>query len=159
MLIRPVMPPKDSPTSGLMAEDPATLDLVDLTRRFAETASCGDLDELVGFFARDGVWDMSPAGMGTFEGRGAIRGLLEDWFAGYAKYEIKVHEIVNLGNGVVFAITRQNGLLADSTSGGVLREVWAYPFLWIDGMLARLTTYADVDEGRAVAERLAEERG
>jgi hypothetical protein len=30
-------------------------------------------------------------------------------------------------------------------------------FVWVDGMLAQVTLYTDIDEARAVAERLAEE--
>jgi hypothetical protein len=30
---------------------------------------------------------------------------------------------------------------------------------WSDGLVERVTTYSDPDEGRADAERLAEERG
>jgi hypothetical protein len=29
---------------------------------------------------------------------------------------------------------------------------------WVDGMIERFTTYTNIDEGRAAAERLAEER-
>jgi hypothetical protein len=33
-------------------------------------------------------------------------------------------------------------------------------FIWVEGLVARVTAYADsVDEGRAAAERLAESRG
>jgi hypothetical protein len=31
--------------------------------------------------------------------------------------------------------------------------------MWEDGKIVRTTNYSDVDEGRAAAERLAEERG
>ena len=31
--------------------------------------------------------------------------------------------------------------------------------VWEDGRIERITNYSDIDEGRAVAERLAEERG
>ena len=34
----------------------------------------------------------------------------------------------------------------------------AWVSLWEEGQIVRATTYTDVDEGRAAAERLAEER-
>jgi hypothetical protein len=30
---------------------------------------------------------------------------------------------------------------------------------WVEGRVVRVTVYIDIDEGRATAERLAEERG
>jgi hypothetical protein len=43
--------------------------------------------------------------------------------------------------------------------GGSLRLHDAYVFLFEDGLIARHTAYRDIDEARAAAERLAEERG
>jgi ketosteroid isomerase-like protein len=141
-----------------MSDESTTPDLVDLTRRFAETSNGGDLDALMGFFAPDAVWDMSQAGMGTFEGTTAIRGFLEDWLGGYERYHAEVLEVLDLGKGVVFLITRQTGLLTNSTDDAVLRQDWAYPLTWVNGTITRMTTYADIDEARAAAERLAVER-
>jgi hypothetical protein len=98
-------------------------------------------------------------GLGTFEGLAAIRGLLEDWLGGYEQYAFEVEEVVDLGNGVAFAISRQSGRPAGSPDGTLMSQLWAYPFVWVEGMVKQVTTYADIDEARTVAERLAEERG
>jgi hypothetical protein len=44
-------------------------------------------------------------------------------------------------------------------STGFVRIRYAAVTKWVDGMMARITNYSDVDEARAAAERLAEERG
>jgi hypothetical protein len=111
---------------------------------------------MVSVCAPDAVWEV--VGLGAFEGVPAIRRFLEDWLGGYTEYEVKAQEILDLGNGVVFAITRQAGRPAGSTDGAKVREVWTYAFLWVDGMVTRVAAYPDIDEGRAAAERLAESR-
>ena len=46
-------------------------------------------------------------GIGTFEGRAAIRRFLEDWLRSYEELRYALGEVVDLGNGVVLAVTRQ----------------------------------------------------
>jgi len=68
-------------------------------------------------------------------------------------------EALDLGNGVVFAVTRLSARPAGSTGSALMRR-GPLAFIWVDGLVARGTTYADsVDKGRAAAERLAESRG
>ena len=81
-------------------EEFTTPDLVELQERITEAANRRDVDAIVAFYAPDGVWDMSPMGMGTFEGQAAARGFLEDWFVSYEDYELEAEEILDLGNGV-----------------------------------------------------------
>jgi ketosteroid isomerase-like protein len=137
-----------------MSQESTTPDLVELTRRAFEASSRGDVDTVMSFIAPDACWEVVD--LGVFEGVTAIRGFLEDWFASYEEYVTEPKEVLSLGNGVVFAITQQNGRLAGST---MVREVWAYRFLWLDGMLVRISSYPDIEEARGAAERLAEERG
>jgi hypothetical protein len=56
----------------------------------------------------------------------------------------------------VFTVVIQDGRLVGSDGRVRQREGWVY--LWMGGSIARLTT-SEVDEARAAAERLAEERG
>ena len=57
----------------------ATPDLVELPTRLTEATNRRDVDAIVAFYAPHAVWDMSPMGMGTFEGQPAVRGFMEDW--------------------------------------------------------------------------------
>jgi limonene-1,2-epoxide hydrolase len=71
-----------------MAES-TTPGLTERMRRFTDTLEERDFDTALGFFGPDPEWDMSAMGMGTFSGPVAIRGLLEDWTASYAEWEIE----------------------------------------------------------------------
>jgi len=143
-----------------MSEESTTPDLVELTPRAIEAVNRGDLDAVLGLYAPDSVYDLSRMGIGTFEGLVAIRGFYEDWLGGYEEYEIEPEEILDLGNGVVFAITRQTGTPAGSTDGARVREVWVYSAVFTEGKLVRVVAYgSDIDEGRAATERLAKGEG
>jgi hypothetical protein len=61
------------------------------------------------------VWDM-PEGMGTFEGPAAIRGFWEDWWSSYEWLDLDLHEILDLGGGVVFAPFHFAGRLKGSAA-------------------------------------------
>jgi ketosteroid isomerase-like protein len=139
-----------------MSEESTTPDLVELTRRVLEAANRRDFDVLMSFFAPDAVWE--GAGLGTtFEGLAGIRGFWEDWFASYEELEVEQEEILDLGNGVVFAVLIQNARLVGGS--GEVRIRYGAVSVWIEGVVVRVTNYPDPDEARAAAERLAEERG
>ena len=91
-----------------------------------------------------------------FEGQAAIRAFVEGWFGMYEELEFKLEEVHDLGNGVVFAVVLQEAQPAGTAGHVRQREGWVY--VWVGGLIARLTA-SDIDEARAAAERLAEERG
>ena len=95
--------------------------------------------------------------MGIFEGQAAVRGFFEDWSSSYSDIEWEAEEIRDLGNGVAFAVILQKGRVAGSSGSVQLR--YGAVTEWVDGLIVRNTTYTDIDEARAAAERLAEERG
>jgi ketosteroid isomerase-like protein len=140
-----------------MSEEFTNPDSVELSRRSSEAVNSGDLDAMVSFLAPDAVWDLSPVGMGTFEGRAAIRGFAEDWLGAYEEFEIKAEERHDLGNGVTFSVMSQNARPA--ASQGHVATRYAAVAVWVEGMIVRASQYADIDEARAAGERLAEERG
>jgi ketosteroid isomerase-like protein len=88
-----------------MPEESTTPDLVELVRVVTDAADRRDLDAVMRFFAPDAVWDAVSLGT-SFEDVAAIRGFLEDWLGAYEEHEMQPEEIVDLGNGVVFAVTR-----------------------------------------------------
>jgi ketosteroid isomerase-like protein len=140
-----------------MPEESTTPDLVELQKRLTDTGSCRDLDAMMAFYAPDAVWDMSPIGMGVYEGQAAVRGFLEDWWSSYGRYESEVEEAFDLGNGVGFRVVIQKGRPVGSD--GEVEWRYAAVSVWKDSKVVRMTNYGDVDEARAVAERLAQERG
>jgi ketosteroid isomerase-like protein len=140
-----------------MPEESTTPDLEELRQRTAEAVSRGDIDEVLSPVAPDAVWDDSALGLGTHEGLAAIRQHLEDWIGSYEEYEVVGEEFRELGNGVTFSVAVARGRPVGST--GYVQFRFATTSVWVAGRLKRYTAYTDIDEGRAAAERLAEERG
>jgi ketosteroid isomerase-like protein len=67
-----------------MPEEFKTSDLVELMLRFVEAANRRDFAAVEAFYAPDVV--VRGAQIGTFEGRAAARGLLEDVIAPYEEF-------------------------------------------------------------------------
>jgi hypothetical protein len=86
----------------------------------------------------------------------AIRRFFEEWWGSYREYRNQVEEILDLGNGIIFSVVRIEGLLVGSDAYTRLR--YAGVGEWAEGVIMRTTNYTDIDEARAAAERLAEER-
>jgi len=80
---------------------------------------------------------------------------LESVVALQNRYELEAEEILDLGKGVGFRVLIQKGRPVGSSGEVQLR--YAAVGVWDDGKIARLTNY--IDEARAAAERLAQERG
>jgi ketosteroid isomerase-like protein len=140
----------------LHREESATPDLVELAQSSFEAINRGDFDAFMSFWGPDPVSYTSAAGLGTFEGRGAVRGFFEDWISSYEEFEVVAGEIVGLGNGVTYAILRQEGRPAGSS--GEVRFRFASVGRWVNGLAVRVRNYVDLDQARAAAQRLAEER-
>ncbi len=140
-----------------MPEESTTPDLVELTRRAVNPGNSRDLDAAPSFYAPDAVLDASSVGLGTFEGLAAIRGFFEDWIRSYAEFEIEPEKIHDLGNGVIFTVVRQSGRLVGGT--GRVHVRYATVLVWADSAIVQCANYTDINEARAAAERLAEERG
>ena len=116
-----------------------------------------DIEARMSLFAPDAVWDMSEGGAEVIEGREEIRAFLEEWLGAYEEYEQEVEEIQDLGNGVTFAVLLQRARPAGSSGWVEFRD--ARVLLWADGLVERVNLFLDIDEARAAAERLAQERG
>jgi ketosteroid isomerase-like protein len=138
-----------------MSQESTTPDLVELTRRQFEFADRADWDAILETYAADAVWELRAGG--TFKGADAIRELWVDYFSAYEEFEIETEEILDFGTGVVLAVNQQKGRLVGSTSHIRTREAFVYT--WVGGVVVRVTMYRDIDEARAAAEHLAEERG
>ena len=136
-----------------MTEESTTPDLVELVRKQVEALDRGDVDGVMSSVAEDAVLD---GRMEVVEGQAAIRGFLEDWFKTFEELGFELEEISHLGGGVVLAVVIQDGRLVGGEGHVRQREGWVYRC--VGGAIARLTTL-EVDQARAAAERLAQERG
>ena len=139
-----------------MSEESTTPDLVELVRGFWASAASSDWEAILRFYAPDAVWDMSPVGLGRYEDEAGMRGLWQDWVSAYEELDLDV-EALDLGNGVVLALIHQDGRPIGST--GRVQAQQALVYVWAEDMVASVTIYPDIDEARAAAERLAQERG
>jgi ketosteroid isomerase-like protein len=148
------VPLRDTPRT--MPEKSTTPDLVERWRQTNEAFVRRDFDAMMSFFAPDAVWDLSSAGIGKFEGADAIRRFHEDWIGSYGDYENQV-EAWDLGNDVSFGVLSLDARPAGSA--GRVQERWGFTVTWAEGMIVRVIGSTDIDEARAAAERLAEERG
>jgi ketosteroid isomerase-like protein len=137
-----------------VSEESTIPDLAELTRVVFEAVNRRDLDAVMSFFAPDAFL----AGFEVVEGRAAIRGFLDEWFGYFAELRFEVEEFVVLDDGVVLAVVHQEGRPVGVDGQVHQREGWAIHWS-ADGLLVRLTTHTDIDEARAAAERLAQERG
>jgi ketosteroid isomerase-like protein len=142
-----------------MSEESTTPDLKELTRRVFEALNGRDFDALMRFVANDGVLDSRPTIGIVTTGPAAISGFLEDWFRAYEELEYMLESLHDLGKGVLFAVVSQKARPVGVTGDLRQREGWI--FVWVDDLMASVRTHpeADIDEARAAAERLAEERG
>jgi SnoaL-like domain len=137
-----------------MPEESTTPDLVERVRGMVGALDRCDVGTAVGLRAPDAVLE---AAVGRFEGVAAVRGFLEDWLGNYEDFGVTLEEVRDLGNGVTFSVILQHGRLVGSSGHVQLRN--AMVDVWVDGVIARTITGPDIDEARAAAERLAEERG
>jgi ketosteroid isomerase-like protein len=138
-----------------MSEESTTPDLVELVRRAYEASSRREFDAMMSFYGPDSVWDVSPLGLGVYEGSAAIRRFFEDWIGTFEEFEMEPEEIHGLG-GVTLAVVLQGG--RPIGSDGHLQWRFAAVTKWVGDVATRTTNYTDIDEVRAVAERLAQER-
>jgi len=137
-----------------MSVESTTHDQVELVRALVGALDRCDVDTVVRFHAPDAVFE---AAVGRFEGVAAISCFLDDWLANYEGFEATLEEVRDLGDGVTFGVIRQQGRLVGSSGHVQLRH--AAVFVWVDGVIARAITGPDIDKIRAIADRLAEERG
>jgi ketosteroid isomerase-like protein len=139
-----------------MLEEPTTPDMEEVFRRANAAVRRRDIDGGLAAYKTDAVWDASMTGVGVFEGREAIRGLFEDWLGAYEDFEQMIEEFRDLGDGMALVVLLQRARLKGSTAWVELH--YAMVLIWSDGLILRVTTYIDIDEARAAAERLAKER-
>ena len=138
-----------------MSEESTTPDPVELVREQLEALDRGDFDGVMSSVAEDAVFDGRALG-DHFEGRAAISGVFEDLLAPYEEFELLIEENRNLGNGVTLTGGVARGRLVGSSAH--VQRRYAFVTTWAEGVIERLKMYTDIDEARAAAERLAEER-
>lgn len=139
-----------------MSYEPTISTALEQARRSFEAADSGDYDWMISFYGPDSTFDMAPWGLGTYQGLAAIKAFFKDWIGAFDEFEMKVEELVDLGNGVVYAVARQS---ASSNGANPLRLRHAAVSVWEDGVAVLVRNYPEIEEARAIAIELAESRG
>jgi ketosteroid isomerase-like protein len=139
-----------------MSEESTTPELAELVRRVVDAVHARDFDAVQSAYGPNAVLDILALGA-TFEGHLAIRGFYEEWAATFPDWKREVQEILDLGNGVGFAVVAQAGHPGGST--GWVKQSYAAVATLTAGLIERRSNYLDRDEAQAAAERLAQERG
>jgi len=140
-----------------MTEQPTTPDLAEI-RRWAEADSYEEFAAFIErYYAADAVWDMGDVGLGPFGGLAAILVFLKEYWSMWEEHHHYLEDTVYLGHGVGYAVIREDGRMKGSDAPVEARNAWVS--IWDHGKVVRNTLYTDVDQARAAAERLAQERG
>ena len=145
-----------------MPEKATPPDLEALSRRAIEALNRRDFDAALTVWAADGVMELSPVGFGmvaggSVTGHAAMRRLWEELTSAFADFEMVVEESHDLGCGVTLSVFLQR--VRPHGSDRVVERRYGSVASWRDGRVAHSKAYVDIDEARAAAERLAEERG
>jgi ketosteroid isomerase-like protein len=137
-----------------MAEESTTLDLYERSRH---ALNARDFAAWERFYSPDSRWNQTPMELRLYRGREAIRALGEDWLRPYETFEARTDEVLDLGNGVLFAAIRLEARLAKSS--GYIQMHYGSVVVCGEGMIVQTINHPDIDEARAAAERLARSRG
>jgi ketosteroid isomerase-like protein len=136
-----------------VTHEPTATGVLELTRRVYAALNERHFDAVTALFGENAVWDVSRWGLGVHVGTEAIRRFMGDWFESLEEYEVQVHEMLDLGNGVVYAEVLQVARRTESRDHLRLRSAPVYQ--WAGRRIARLTLYPDLSEGRGAAEQAA----
>lgn len=139
-----------------MSEESTRPDLVAAVTGNFEAAERGDFDAVFRAYAPDCIWE-SEDGMTHAVGASQVRGFWERYAAMFEDSTINVETVVDLGNGVVYAVYQGQGRLPGDK--GILTARGAYVFVWREGMITRVIACQDNDTALTAAERVAEGRG
>ena len=140
-----------------MPEESTTPDLVELVRAAWEAGNRRDLDAVMSLYA--------PNSFGTGRTSESVRLRVQWPFVASLRtccgpsrtLHAEVEEIGALDDRVVIAVVRSEVRPGGSQASVQSRDAVVYEL--VDGLVLRLANYRDIDEARAAAERLAQERG
>ena len=141
-----------------MAEESTTPDLEESVRRTIEALNRRDFAAALSLYAPDVVVELvSVLEGGPLIGHEALRKFWRDLTESFQDFEFQGEDFNNLGSGLTFGVLVQRG--RPHGSDRFIETRMGVVATWRDGRIAHARMYQDVDEARAAAERLAQERG
>jgi hypothetical protein len=140
-----------------MPEESTTPDLEEI-RSWVEAGSYNEFAAFIErYYAADALLDMGDVGLGPCEGLPATLGFLKEYWSMWEEHHHHLEDAVDLGHAVWYVVIREDGRMKGADAPVRARGAWVS--VWDDGKIVRNTGYTDLDDARAAAERLAEERG
>src|SRR5262249_55220981 len=100
----------------------------------------------------DFTWDLTPIGLGRYEGLPAFRDFFRDWVSSYDDWFMELLDAEELSDSVIVISARQGGRMRGSSQSVEFRlaQVGVY-----DGdRLLSVTNYLELDDARAAAAKL-----
>jgi ketosteroid isomerase-like protein len=145
-----------------MTSESTTPDLEELVRRAFEALNRRDFDAALSTWAPNVVVELPPLGSfvlegGPLVGHDAVRTFWEDLTGSFQDFEFESSDFHDLGSGVTWGVLVQRG--RPHGSDGFVESRLGVVAIWRDGRIARARMYQEVDQARAAAVRLAQERG
>jgi ketosteroid isomerase-like protein len=141
-----------------VAEESTTPDLEESVRRTIEALNRRDFAAALSLYAPDVVVELvSVLEGGPLIGHEALRKFWRDLTESFQDFEFQGEDFNNLGSGLTFGVLVQRG--RPHGSDRFIETRMGVVATWRDGRIAHARMYQDVDEARAAAERLAQERG
>jgi ketosteroid isomerase-like protein len=145
-----------------MSQESTTPDLEEAVRQALEALNRRDFDAALSVYTPDVVFELAPGGFGmvagsSVTGHAAMRRLWEELTSAFADFEMVVEESHDLGCGVTVGVFLQR--VRPHGSDRLVERRYGSVASWRDGRIAHGKAYVDIDEARAAAERLAQERG
>jgi hypothetical protein len=139
-----------------MPEELGTPDLATLTRRAYACARAGDWEGVLSFYRPDTDWDMTAGGLGKYDGPEALLQFFSEWTGSYREWELELEEVEYLGDDKVLAVVLTRGRSGRRARWVELR--FATIADWVGEHMTHVKSYTDIDEARAAAARIGEER-
>lgn len=125
----------------------------ELARRAYETFLTEGADAWIERFATpDFVWDMTPMGLGRYDGPEAFRAFFDEWISSFGHWSMEPAEPEEIGDGVVVTAVRQGGTMHGSEHSVELR--FAQLGVWEGARLKRMVNYPELEEARSAAAEL-----
>jgi ketosteroid isomerase-like protein len=123
---------------------------VELVRRAFDAYVAGDAERALDHFHAEGQVDLSIRGdVGVATGRQEIAESVAEWIATWDEYSEEIDEIRDLGDDRVLVMETQRG--RGKGSGIEISNQWAFLVEVRDGLIARVTGYADIDSALEAA--------
>ena len=126
---------------------------VEIARRVLDAFNSGGVKGLVDAFDPEIVWHTDPhvPEPGVYEGRDTVLAYLEGYIRAFGGLRFDIHDLRDLGEGRVFALTTFSGEPGASSSGRTQMLDWAFVANIRKGKVTQIRSFLDKDRALEAA--------